>query len=78
MINKLSQILNGGVHLDLVFPFVLGPLFLELKLRALCMEEVVDEINLNFIDVQNIWLIAVGGIVSDVAVNYSIVGGGNL
>lgn len=78
MLDILIQVRHGRVHLHLVLPFVLRPFLLELVVCALGLHQLVYEVDLDFVDVQNVWLIAAGGVVGDVAVDDAVVGGGDL
>jgi hypothetical protein len=60
VLHILLQISNWSAHLYLVLPFILSPLLFELKFSALSRLEGVDEVNLNFIDIDDEWYIATG------------------
>lgn len=77
MVYELSQVLDRGVHLDFVLPFVLRPFLFELKLWALGVEEVVDEVNLNFIDVEDVDIVSTSWVMRDVSIDDAVVCGGH-
>ena len=78
MLDILLQVMDRCAHLDLVLPVILSPLFLEFKLRAVSRHQSIDEVDLDFIDVDDIWYVTTGRIVGEVAVDGAIVRGAYL
>ena len=74
VLNVLSQMRKRGVDLYLVFPLIVSPLLLEVKLAALSRLKLVDEVDLDLVQVDDVRNVAARRIKGQVAVDGSIVG----
>ena len=73
MLNVLLEIGEGRVDLHFVLPVVVSPLLLKLKLRTVSWHESIDEVDLNLVDVDDIWNVSTGRVECQVPVDSSIV-----
>jgi hypothetical protein len=69
----LFQVSDGGADLNLVFPFILCPLLLELKFGALSRLEGVNEINLDLVDIDDKRHISTRRVESQITVDSTII-----
>lgn len=73
VLNVLSQMRKRSVDLYLVFPLIVSPLLLEIKLSAVRREKLIDEINLNLVDVNDVGKIATCRIEGQVAIDGTVI-----
>lgn len=73
MINIIFQFCNCRVYLNFILPFIFSPFLLKFKFRTRVLHQIVDEINLNFIDIEHGWLISRSRVVSEIAKDDSVV-----
>mmetsp|Transcript_19580 Transcript_19580/g.26463 ORF Transcript_19580/g.26463 Transcript_19580/m.26463 type:complete len:392 (-) Transcript_19580:1518-2693(-) len=66
------------MHLHLILPIVVSPLFLELELRAVGRCERVDEVNLNLVDIDDVGDVTARRVKRQVPINRPVVGRAHL
>ena len=78
VLHVLLEVHDGRVHLHLVLPVVVCPLLLELELGAIGRHQSIDEIDLNLVDVDDIWDVATCRVEGKVSVDRTVVGRADL
>ena len=73
VINVFTEVGSISIHLYLVLPLIVGPLFLEIQLRALGGLQLVDEIYLNFVDIHYVLYVPTSRIEGKITIDCSIV-----
>lgn len=78
MFDVFLEVYNRRVDLDFVLPIILSPLLFELKLGAIGWHQSVNEVDLNFVDVDDVRDVAARRVEAKVAVDSAIVGRADL
>lgn len=73
MLDVFFKINNRCIDLDFVLPIILSPLLFKLKLGAVGWHQSVNEVDLNFVDVDDVRDVAAWRVEAKVAVDSAIV-----
>lgn len=74
VVHIFAQVGHTCVDLNLVLPFVVRPLLLEVQLGAVRRLQLIDEIDLDLVQIDDVLNVSTGGIVAKVPIDGSIVG----